>query len=185
MQRTKKRLTYLIAGLMLVSVSGCGLSSNALRAQSPLSLSASETPAAQPTGKAIASAAASSTAAQPNASEQDAIAVNLFYPDSNCEALVPEPITVPKDRSLEAAVERAIEQAESGDFDLAGYRVSVNNGVATIDLRLSPDSPRHFLSMTACEQFALFGSLRKTLLDNPQWNIKDVRFTENGEDILF
>ncbi|NEQ15875.1 MAG: sporulation/spore germination protein, partial [Moorea sp. SIO3E2] len=31
--------------------------------------------------------------------------------------------------------------------------------------------------------FALFGSLRKTLTANSQLNIKDVRFTEQGEDI--
>jgi Sporulation and spore germination len=175
MQRTKKSLTYLIAGLMLVSVSGCGLSSHKMSSLSP-----NQTAVAQPLDNSTAPAES-----QPAAIEQNTIEVSLFYPDSNCETLVPELAAVPKDLSLEAAVARVIEKAENGDFDLAGYRVSVDNGLATVDLRLAPNSRRHFLSMTACEQFALFGSLRKTLTDNPQWKVQDVRFTENGEDLMF
>jgi hypothetical protein len=29
----------------------------------------------------------------------------------------------------------------------------------------------------------LFSSVRKTLISNSQWKIKDVRFTERGEEI--
>ncbi|MFM6369036.1 MAG: sporulation/spore germination protein, partial [Dolichospermum sp.] len=39
-------------------------------------------------------------------------------------------------------------------------------------------------SLSSCEQFALFGSVRKTLMSNSEWKIKDVRFTERGEDIV-
>jgi hypothetical protein len=67
---------------------------------------------------------------------------------------------------------------------LSGYRVRVNNGVATVDLRLSPQSKRNFVSLSSCEQFALFGSVRKTLTNNSQWKIKEVRFTEKGEAIV-
>ncbi|MFO0142950.1 MAG: sporulation/spore germination protein, partial [Aphanizomenon sp.] len=37
---------------------------------------------------------------------------------------------------------------------------------------------------SSCEQFALFSSIRKTLISNAQWKIKEVRFTERGEDIM-
>jgi hypothetical protein len=63
--------------------------------------------------------------------------------------------------------------------------VNVDNGVATIDLRIAPESKRQIVSLSSCEQFALFGSLRKTLTSNPQWNIKDVRFTERGQEVVF
>jgi hypothetical protein len=86
---------------------------------------------------------------------------------------------------VDAAVGKVLEKASSGDFDLAGYRVNVNSksGVATVDLRLAPNAQRQFLSLSTCEQFALFGSLRKTLVDNAQLKIKDVRFTEQGQDL--
>ncbi|MDY7016183.1 MAG: hypothetical protein SVX43_21815 [Cyanobacteriota bacterium] len=182
MQRTKKRLTYLIAGLMLVGLGGCGLSvaeTGSSSPSSPLSLSASETTAPQATQKAV-----EPTLAQPKAIAQNTTSVTLFYPDNRCETLVPETAAVPEENSLDAAIARVIAKAENGDLDLIGYRASVENGVATIDLRLSPDSPRLFVSLTTCEQLALFGSLRKTLTDNPQWNVRDVRFTEEGQEIF-
>ncbi|MBD2580036.1 sporulation/spore germination protein [Oscillatoria sp. FACHB-1406] len=194
MQRTKKRFTSLIAGVLLVSASGCAISSQFFRLQSFLSLSPSETAIAQATSTSLAPTATlqasdSNPVPVPSSSSEttapETIAVNLYYPDSNCETLVPESINVPEDNSLAAAVGRTIEKAASGDFDLAGYRVSVKDGVAAIDLRLSPNSPRHFLSMSGCEQFALFGSLRKTILENPEWNVKEVRFTEDGQELLF
>jgi hypothetical protein len=49
---------------------------------------------------------------------------------------------------------------------------------------LSPNSRRQFVSLSTCEQFALFGSLRKTLTDNSPLKIKGVRFTERGQDIV-
>jgi hypothetical protein len=183
MQRTKKRLTYLIAGLTLVGVGGCGLLAAEMRSfspSSPASLSATETAEPQVTGKAV-----ESTLESPKAVAQNTTSVTLFYPDSRCEMLVPEAVAVPQEKSLDSAIARVIAKAESGDFDLAGYRASVENGVATLDLRLSPDSPRLFVSLSMCEQFALFGSLRKTLTENPQWNIRDVRFTEAGQELLF
>ncbi|MDY6781751.1 MAG: GerMN domain-containing protein [Cyanobacteriota bacterium] len=184
MQRTKKRLTYLIVGLMLAGAGGCGLSATQMDSSSvpsPLSLSAGEATVPQATAKAVDPAPSE----QSKAIAQNTTSVTLFYPDSRCETLVPETAAVAEEQSLDAAIARVIAKAESGDFDLAGYRASVENGVATVDLRLSPDSPRHFVSMTMCEQFALFGSLRKTLTENPQWNVRDVRFTEEGQEILF
>jgi len=116
---------------------------------------------------------------------QNTISLNIYQADSQCQTLVPEKIAVPAGSSVDAAVGKVLEKASSGDFDLAGYRVNVNSqsGVATVDLRLAPNAQRQFLSLSTCEQFALFGSLRKTLVDNAQLKIKDVRFTEQGQDL--
>ena len=116
---------------------------------------------------------------------QNTISLNIYQADSQCQTLVPEKVTVPAGSPVDAAVGKVLEKASSGDFDLAGYRVNVNSksGLATVDLRLAPNAQRQFLSLSTCEQFALFGSLRKTLVDNAQLKIKDVRFTEQGQDL--
>lgn len=112
------------------------------------------------------------------------VTLKIYRADSQCQNLVPETAAVPSANPVNAAVGKVIEEANSSDFELAGYRVNVNkNGVATVDLRRSPNSQRQFASLSACEQFALFGSLRKTLTDNSQLKIKDVRFTEQGQEI--
>jgi hypothetical protein len=113
------------------------------------------------------------------------LALDIYRADSLCQTLLPQTATVPAERSVEAAVRLVLEQADSADFALAGYRIDVNTGVATVELRRTPDTRRQFASLSACEQFALFGSLRKTLVDNPQLNIQQVRFTEQGQDIAF
>jgi len=125
------------------------------------------------------------TKATTTAQAQNTISLNIYQADSQCQTLVPEKVAVPAGSPVDAAVGKVLEKASSGDFDLAGYRVNVNakSGVATVDLRLAPDAQRQFLSLSTCEQFALFGSLRKTLVDNTQLKIKDVRFTEQGQDL--
>lgn len=112
--------------------------------------------------------------------------VEIYMADSQCQELVPTEISVPEDKPMEAAVGEIIEKNASVDFEIASYRVNVNGGtgVATVDMRLAPDSKRQFVSLSSCEQFALFGSLNKTLTENPDWNIQEVKFTEQGEEIL-
>lgn len=70
-------------------------------------------------------------------------------------------------------------------FDLSGYRVQHSPGspTVTIDFRVAPDSPRQLVSLSACEQMILMGSLRKTLLDNPALGIDTVRFSDRGEPV--
>lgn len=113
------------------------------------------------------------------------VPVNIYRADNQCQKLVPEKVAVPAASPVTATVGKVLNEADSGDFELAGYRVNVdaNSRVATVDLRLSPDSRRKFVSLSTCEQFALFGSLRKTLTSNSQLKIKNVRFTQQGQAI--
>ncbi|PAX51185.1 GerMN domain-containing protein [Brunnivagina elsteri] len=109
--------------------------------------------------------------------------VTVYTSDAECQELVPQKTQVSSQEPVAGAVGKILEGRDNGDFSLSGYRVNVKNGIATVDLRLSPNSKRILTSLSSCEQFALFGSLRKTLTSNSQWNIKDVRFTEKGEEV--
>jgi len=119
--------------------------------------------------------------------DKNSITLDIYQVDSQCEKLVPNKVAVSTENSVNAAVGKVLDQVSDRDLELAGYRVDVDTGsaMATVDLRLSPDSRRRFLSLSTCEQLALFGSLRKTLTDNSQFNISDVRFTEQGQEIEF
>lgn len=110
--------------------------------------------------------------------------VTLYTSDTQCQKLIPENVSVPVEEPVTNVVSKILEKRDTSDFSLSGYRVNIKNGIATVDLRISPDSKRQITSLSSCEQFALFGSLRKTLTSNAQWNIKEVRFTERGEDIV-
>jgi hypothetical protein len=117
------------------------------------------------------------------ATSKNSITVTIYQPDNQCQNLVPEKVIIPAKNSLHAALGEVL-QPRNSDFSLAGYRVSVNsNRVATVDLRVAPDSQRTFTSLSSCEQFALFGSIKKTLTNNSVWKIKEVRFTQQGEEI--
>jgi len=110
--------------------------------------------------------------------------VTLYTSDTQCQKLIPEKVSVPAEEPVTNVVGKIIEKRDTSDFSLSGYRVNIKNGIATVDLRISPESKRQIASLSSCEQFALFGSVRKTLTSNAQWNIKEVRFTERGQDIV-
>ncbi len=110
--------------------------------------------------------------------------VTVYTSDLQCQDYVPKKVSVSANEALKDAVGRIVTEKNTSDFNISNYRVNINNGIATVDLRLSANSQRKFTSLSSCEQFALFGSLRKTLTSNPKWKIKDVRFTESGEEII-
>jgi Sporulation and spore germination len=109
--------------------------------------------------------------------------VTLYTVNSQCE-LVSKTTSVSAEEPINAAVGKILEQRDNSDFNLSGYRVNVKDGIATVDLRIAPNSKRMPASLSSCEQTAIFGSLRKTLTSNSQWKIKDVRFTEKGKEIV-
>jgi hypothetical protein len=109
--------------------------------------------------------------------------VTLYTSDVQCQSLVPQKVAVPAQAPISGSVGKILKQQDSGDFSLSGYRVKVKNGIATVDLRVAPQSRRQLASLSSCEQFAIFGSLRKTLTSNRQWNIRQVRFTQRGENV--
>lgn len=123
-------------------------------------------------------------AAAPSSTLNRTINATLYTSDAQCQKLVPQKVELPANTPIESAVGKIIEKQDSGDFNLSGYRVNLKNGVATVDFRLSPNSQRQLSSLSSCEQFALFNSVRTTLTSNPQWKVKNVRFTEKGQEIV-
>lgn len=183
----KSRKKYVVAFMVIIaSLSSCSFSPTSGHLESttptPNITTNSEIPAAQvPTEETpIKNKAFSSSSAV----LKKTINVSLFTSDTQCQELIPQQVLVPAQEPVTGAVGKIIEQLDSADFSLSGYRVTVKNKVATVDLRISPNSQRQFISLSSCEQFALFGSLRKTLLSHSQWNIKNVRFTQRGEEIV-
>ncbi|OCQ98208.1 sporulation/spore germination protein [Nostoc sp. MBR 210] len=122
--------------------------------------------------------------AAPKTETSNTVKVTLYTSDIQCQEFIPQKVEVSATEPVSSAVGKIVQERDTADFSLSGYRVNVRNGVATVDLRLSPQSKRQIASLSSCEQFALFGSVRKTLMSNSQWKIKDVRFTEKGEDIV-
>jgi hypothetical protein len=109
--------------------------------------------------------------------------ITLYTSDAQCQELIPKQAEVSAQTPINGAIGQIFKEQSTADFSVSGYRVNVKNGIATVDLRISPNSKRQLASLSSCEQFALFSSVRKTLISNSQWQIKDVRFTERGEDI--
>jgi hypothetical protein len=91
---------------------------------------------------------------------------------------------MPATGTLEAVVGNVLTHSNTTDFPLAGYRVALDKGVATIDLRLPPNARRTFKSLSSCEQLSVFGSLEKTLMNNPSLKIQSVRFVSGTEEII-
>ena len=111
--------------------------------------------------------------------------LTMYTPDSTCDRLVPQAVTVQGDRPIEVAVGRVLVEVASDNLDIRGYRLQVDTQTrtATIALRLRPGTTHKFKALSSCEQLTLFGSLRKTLTDNPQWPIDQVTFTDGSKTI--
>lgn len=198
----KNYLTPLLPGILVLSLSSCA-STFANPKSDSVSLAASETLNPALTNQLDA---ASSIPEKPHqktpvrsqplkatdikttftTQSQQAVTVSLYQVDNQCKSLVAHKVAVPANNSVDAAVGKVIQKVDSGDLNLAGYRVNVNpkSGIATVDLRLSPNAKRQFASLSNCEQLALFGSLQKTLTANPKLKIKSVRFTNQGNEIV-
>ncbi|MEH2401691.1 sporulation/spore germination protein [Nostoc sp.] len=200
MNTTKRYFLPIIFMAMVVSLSSCSSNSTAgnvdSRTPSPTptltnSLS-SQTPSQIPSVAQLREKSSNQESPKENtpssptskAATNKTTKVTLYTSDTQCQELIPEKVSVPAEEPVTNVVGKILEKRDTSDFSLSGYRVNIKNGIATVDLRISPESKRQITSLSSCEQFALFGSVRKTLKSNAQWNIKEVRFTERGEDIV-
>ena len=71
-------------------------------------------------------------------------------------------------------------------LNLVGDRLRIDRhlGIATVDLRASGSFRQQLQTLSSCQMLGLFGGVRQTLTSYAPWQIKTVRFTELGEDIL-
>jgi hypothetical protein len=192
MQRIKTSLTILMTGVIILSLSSCTTFSSNRKSNNRDAIAAETSNLSvttKPKESVLTVDKKTTVATQPlntsTSKSSNTVTVKIYQSDSQCQKLVSEKVAVSADNSITDAVGKTLKQADSSNFDLAGYRVQMNqkSGVATVDLRLLPNTKRQFTSLSPCEQFALFGSLRKTLIDNTQLKIKNVRFTEQGKEI--
>ncbi|WOD40191.1 hypothetical protein [Nodosilinea sp. E11] len=116
----------------------------------------------------------------------DPVAVDLYTLDSTCDRYQIEPIQVPRAQSMEHTVALILAEQASPSLGLSGYRVSFapETKTVTIDLRVARDAGRVLQSLSMCEQRALLGSLRETLINQPDWQIEAVTFTNRGHALL-
>ncbi len=114
----------------------------------------------------------------------DPLTVTLYRLDNQCDRFQPETIQVPRQDSLTTTVGLILAEQAIIDLKLSGYRVGVEGDAVTIDLRVSRDSPRRLQSLSVCEQKALLGSLKETLINQPDWGLTTVRFTQRGHPLV-
>ncbi|NJL91927.1 MAG: hypothetical protein HC916_20710 [Coleofasciculaceae cyanobacterium SM2_1_6] len=128
---------------------------------------------------------ADQAAKSPIAAPKPTVAINIYQVDNQCSDFVAESVNLPQDSSLEMAVARVIEKSNINELKLTSYQVTKDqSGVATIDFQVEASSVRKLVSLSSCEQLNLFGSLRKTLMENSNWQIKEVKFTEQGKEVV-
>ncbi|HSM82545.1 MAG TPA: hypothetical protein VLS96_12715 [Nodosilinea sp.] len=116
----------------------------------------------------------------------DPVAVDLYTLDATCEGYQSELVQVPRQQSMETTVALILAEQQVPDLALSGYRTSFDpdTKTVTIDLRVARGSRRPLQSLSVCEQKALLGSLRETLLNQPDWKIEAVTFTNRGNPLV-
>ncbi len=183
-----KLFFYVVPLTVSLVLSSCGTApSNSPVASSPdVSSSVAPSPSSSPTAKKSPPVASRPSQPLQTSSVVSAktVAVNVYKLDTQCRDFVAEKTAVSANQPIAGAVGKVLENADSADFSLSGYRVNVAAGVATIDLRVAPGSKRTLASLSSCEQLAIFGGLRKTLTSNAEWKVKSVRFTDRGKEVV-
>ncbi|NJM45738.1 MAG: sporulation/spore germination protein, partial [Alkalinema sp. RU_4_3] len=119
------------------------------------------------------------------ATANSAKSLNIYKADAQCNGLVPQKVEMPGPVDANAAVGQVIANSNSPDFRVVNYRVQVENGTATVDLRLPTDAKRPFSALSACEQLEFFGSMEKTLTGNPSLQVRAVRFRDGQKELQF
>ncbi len=121
---------------------------------------------------------------KPSAASDEMVTVSVYTIDDQCNDFVEQSVQVPSDKAITEAVGQAMSAVDYNAFKLAGYQVSINGKTAVVDMQLAPSSQRQFVSLSSCEQRSLFGSVEETLLNNADWNVNAVKFTNQGKELM-
>ena len=124
------------------------------------------------------------------------ISPTIYRADLFCQTLEPQTIAlnVPATRGdrqaeiqaeIQAAIGAVLKQWTGSDGEIAGYRVTVRDRVAMIDLRRDPGAVRPWVALSTCEQFALFGALRTTIVNETDWGVDHVEFRSLDQPLTF
>ena len=191
-----KQFGYLATGLILIGGSSCSSYDAAAKSaenQSQPSASSHQFPHLQLTGNQLDSRSA---APKPSNSVNSVLAstkvpettatVTVYEVDNLCQSLKPATVTGPGNQLMSSAVNEVLKQEIFASLGLVGYRLKIDRdlGIATVDLRASGNSRQKLQNLSSCQMLGLFGGVRQTLTSYAPWQIKTVRFTELGQDIV-
>lgn len=113
--------------------------------------------------------------------------LTIFVADAQCLHLVPRTARIPWDarqgRFAEMAIAQVLAQQSINNFLVEKVDVSIENRIASINFVLEQSSPRRLVSLSSCEQFALLRAIHRTLTENKQLNVTNVRFLESGQNV--
>lgn len=192
-----KQFGYLATGLILIGGSSCSSYDAAAKSaenQSQPSASTHQFPHLQLTGSQLD--ARSTQLTEPSNSvasvlgssavSENSVTVTVYKVDNLCQSLKPETVTGPDNQLMSSVVNEVLNQEIFSSLGLVGYRLRVDRelGIATVDLRAAGNSRQKLQNLSSCQMLGLFGGVRQTLSNYAPWQIKTVRFTELGEDIL-
>ena len=191
-----KQFGYLASGLILIGASSCSRpdAANSAENQNQLPASARQFRHLQLTGNQLDSRSSQSTQPSNSVAQilgssavlKNTVTVTVYTVDNLCQTLKPETVTGPDNQLMSSAVNEVLKQQIFDSLGLVGYRLRIDRdlGIATIDLRASGNSRQKLQNLSSCQMLGLFGGVRQTLTSYDPWQIKTVRFTELGEDIL-
>jgi hypothetical protein len=189
-----KQFGYLATGLILIGASSCSSYDGASPAENQSQPSARKFGHLQLAGNQLDARSSQST--QPSNSvtsvlsstavSENTLTVAVYKVDNMCQSLRTETVTGQDNQLMSSAVNEVLNQQIFSSLGLVGYRLRVDRelGIATVDLRAAGSSRQKLQNLSSCQMLGLFGGVRQTLISNAAWQIKTVRFTELGEDLL-
>ncbi|MGL5065842.1 MAG: hypothetical protein ACRC62_38225 [Microcoleus sp.] len=189
MNHTCKQFGYLSAWLILMGGHGCS-SYNATNPSAHQTASQTNIPQYgrfQLVENRLTEASHSvSSDSNKSAGLENTVTVTVYKVDNSCQTLKPETLTGPEHRLMSSAVDELLNQQVFASLGLVGYRLKIdrNQGIATVDLRAAGNSRQKLQNLSSCQMLGLLGGVRQTLTSYAPWQVKTVRFTELGEDMV-
>ena len=119
-----------------------------------------------------------------NSANQNRLSAIVYLPDVQLQQLAPQSIIVGANQPVKDAVGRILQAYQGENVGIKGYEVRINPSTHEARINFIIDNPRGaevFESLSGANQYALFESIRQTLLSQSVYNIEQVTFTANGK----
>ncbi|MEG3938900.1 hypothetical protein QT995_12150 [Microcoleus sp. S36b_A3] len=191
-----KQLGYLATGLILMGVSSCSSydSANLTANQSRSPTGAGQFGDIQLTGNQLEERSTQTAPASnfispvlaSGVASENTVTVKVYKVNNLCQTLNPETVTGTDNQLMSSVINEVLKQQIFDSLGLVGYRLTIDRdlGIATLDLRAFGNSRQKLQNLSSCQMLGLFGGVRQTLTSYAPWQIKTVRFTELGQDIV-
>lgn len=117
-------------------------------------------------------------------SSEDEISAIIYLPDVGLQQLAPQSIVVAANQPVTDAVGKILQAYNGQNVGIKDYEVKINPVTHQATINFIIDDPRGaevFDSMSSANQYALFESIRRSLLSQSIYNIDQVNFAANGQ----